>query len=153
MNLQSHTIGVCSWSLRPKDMAELVSAVQSLGLSHMQLALAPLVTLDDKRKHHELGHLRQSGIKLTSTMINFADEDYSTIAKIHQTGGYLPDAMWPVRRQLTIAMAKLSLLPAVRKADTGALVVADGTSCRHQIADGANRQAVHVAQVLDRALK
>jgi FAD/FMN-containing dehydrogenase/Fe-S oxidoreductase len=52
----------------------------------------------------------------------------------------------------SIAMAELSLLPAVRKAEEGALIVADGTSCRHQIADGASRQAVHVAQVLDRAL-
>ena len=52
----------------------------------------------------------------------------------------------------SIAMAELSLLPAVRKADADALIVADGTSCRHQIADGSNRQAVHVAQVLERAL-
>ncbi len=52
----------------------------------------------------------------------------------------------------SIAMAELSLLPAVRKASADALVVADGTSCRHQIADGANRQAIHVAQVLERAL-
>ena len=53
----------------------------------------------------------------------------------------------------SIAMAELSLLPAVRKADEGALVVADGTSCRHQIADGTSRQALHVAQVLERALE
>ena len=52
----------------------------------------------------------------------------------------------------SIAMAELSLLPAVRKADADTLVVADGTSCRHQIADGADRQAIHVAQVLERAL-
>jgi Fe-S oxidoreductase len=52
----------------------------------------------------------------------------------------------------SIAMAELSLLPAVRQADQDALVVADGTSCRHQIADGTSRQALHVAQVLDRAL-
>src|SRR5436190_1440342 len=52
----------------------------------------------------------------------------------------------------SIPLAELSLLPAVRQADSGALVVADGTSCRHQIADGANRHALHVAQVLDRAL-
>jgi hypothetical protein len=32
------------------------------------------------------------------------------------------------------------------------LIVADGTSCRHQIADGAGREAVHVARVLERAL-
>ena len=48
----------------------------------------------------------------------------------------------------SIAMAELSLMPAVRKAPADALIVADGTSCRHQIADGANRQAVHVAEVL-----
>ena len=54
--------------------------------------------------------------------------------------------------ETSIAMAELSLLPAVRQADKDALVVADGTSCRHQIADGTSRQALHVAQVLDRAL-
>ena len=53
---------------------------------------------------------------------------------------------------VSVAMAELSLLPAIRKADADTLVVADGTCCRHQIADGANRHALHVAQVLDRAL-
>ncbi len=50
------------------------------------------------------------------------------------------------------AMAELSLLPAVRKAGNDALIVADGTSCRHQIADGAARHALHVAEVLEKAL-
>jgi Fe-S oxidoreductase len=54
--------------------------------------------------------------------------------------------------ETSIAMAELSLLPAVRKAGADALIVADGTSCRHQIADGSNRQAVHVAEVLAQAL-
>ena len=45
-------------------------------------------------------------------------------------------------------MAELSLLPAVRKADADTLVVADGTSCRHQIKDGAGREAIHVARVV-----
>lgn len=49
------------------------------------------------------------------------------------------------------AMAEMSLLPAVRAAHD-ALIVADGTSCRHQIADGAQREALHVARVLDMAL-
>jgi Fe-S oxidoreductase len=49
------------------------------------------------------------------------------------------------------AMAELSLLPAVRAA-RDALIVADGTSCRHQIADGAQREALHVARVLAMAL-
>jgi len=48
---------------------------------------------------------------------------------------------------ISMQMAELSLLPAVRGAPD-ALIVADGTSCRHQIADGAGREALHVARVL-----
>jgi Fe-S oxidoreductase len=48
----------------------------------------------------------------------------------------------------SLAMAELSLLPAVRRADTDTLVVADGTSCRHQIADATGREALHVVRVL-----
>ena len=54
---------------------------------------------------------------------------------------------------VSLAMAELSLLPAVRKAAPADLVVADGTSCRHQIQDGAGREAVHVVRVLDAALR
>jgi Fe-S oxidoreductase len=50
------------------------------------------------------------------------------------------------------AMAEMSLLPAVRKAGVGDLIVADGTSCRHQILDGTKKEALHVARVLEMAL-
>lgn len=49
---------------------------------------------------------------------------------------------------VSIEMAETSLLPAVRKAGRDALIVADGTSCRHQIKDGSGRNALHVARVL-----
>ncbi|MGL9620860.1 FAD-linked oxidase C-terminal domain-containing protein [Bradyrhizobium sp. U531] len=52
----------------------------------------------------------------------------------------------------SIEMAELSLLPAVRRADHNTLVVADGTSCRHQIRDGVQREALHVARVLAMSL-
>jgi Fe-S oxidoreductase len=52
----------------------------------------------------------------------------------------------------SVRMAELSLLPAVRAAGDGTLIVADGTSCRHQILDGAGREALHVARVLERCL-
>jgi hypothetical protein len=51
-----------------------------------------------------------------------------------------------------MAMGELSLLPAARGADADTLLVADGTSCRHQIRDGAGRGALHVARVLEMAL-
>ena len=53
---------------------------------------------------------------------------------------------------VSLAMGELSLLPAVRKAEGTAIIVADGTSCRHQIHDGTSRQALHVARVLAMAL-
>ena len=63
------------------------------------------------------------------------------------TFGYARDTA-----EVSMQMAELDLLPAVRNADKETLIVADGTSCRHQIADGTTRQAIHVAEVLLMAL-
>ncbi|WP_010626980.1 FAD-binding and (Fe-S)-binding domain-containing protein [Halomonas sp. KM-1] len=52
----------------------------------------------------------------------------------------------------SLQMAELSLLPAIREADDDTVLVADGTSCRHQIRDGSGREAIHVARLLERAL-
>jgi FAD/FMN-containing dehydrogenase/Fe-S oxidoreductase len=54
--------------------------------------------------------------------------------------------------EVSRAMGELSLLPAVRKAPDDAIIVADGTSCRHQIKDGTQREALHVARVLAMSL-
>ncbi|MEP3232920.1 MAG: FAD-linked oxidase C-terminal domain-containing protein [Hyphomicrobiales bacterium] len=56
-------------------------------------------------------------------------------------------------QEVSSQMAELSLLPAVRAADATTLIVADGTSCRHQITDGTKRSAIHVARALELALK
>ncbi|MGD1879656.1 MAG: FAD-binding and (Fe-S)-binding domain-containing protein [Kiloniellaceae bacterium] len=50
--------------------------------------------------------------------------------------------------EISRQMGELSLLPRVRSAGVDALIIADGTSCRHQIDEGAGRQAVHVARLL-----
>jgi Fe-S oxidoreductase len=60
------------------------------------------------------------------------------------------------RYAVSMRMAELSLLPAIRESAPGTLIVADGTSCRHQIADGTRasgrRDAVHAVRALARAL-
>jgi Fe-S oxidoreductase len=53
---------------------------------------------------------------------------------------------------ISMQMAELELLPAIRNSKD-AIIVADGTSCRHQILAGADRKAIHVAQVLAMHLK
>jgi hypothetical protein len=50
------------------------------------------------------------------------------------------------------AIGELELLPAVRKAPADWLIIADGFSCREQIAQGTNRRALHLAEVLQMAL-
>jgi FAD/FMN-containing dehydrogenase/Fe-S oxidoreductase len=52
----------------------------------------------------------------------------------------------------SMKMAELSLLPAIREGGEDAVLVADGTSCRHQIRDGSGREAIHVARLLEQAL-
>ena len=51
--------------------------------------------------------------------------------------------------QVSLQMAEAILLPSVRAAPD-AIIVADGSSCRHQIFDGTRRVAVHVARLLER---
>ena len=54
---------------------------------------------------------------------------------------------------VSFKMGELSLFPALRSTGPDDLIVADGTSCRHQIRDGVDRQAIHVVQVLDEVLR
>ena len=53
--------------------------------------------------------------------------------------------------EVSMKMAEMTLLPAIRNAPS-AMLVAGGTSCRHQIQDGVGRKPLHVARVLELAL-
>lgn len=54
--------------------------------------------------------------------------------------------------EISMQMAEQNLLPAIREDNTNMMVVADGTSCRHQIKEAVNKQALHVARILELAL-
>lgn len=60
--------------------------------------------------------------------------------------GYQADTI-----EVSRSMGELSLLPAIRAADPEDLLIANGTSCRHQIADGTGRRALHIAELFDMA--
>jgi L-ribulose-5-phosphate 3-epimerase len=99
MNIGGHDIGVCSWSLHPKDLGDLIAQVKEAGLSHIQLGLiAPLTVLDAAKKAEQYAQIRAAGITLTGGMIGFPGEDYASIERIKQTGGFVPDAEWAARR-------------------------------------------------------
>jgi sugar phosphate isomerase/epimerase len=118
MKIAGHDIGVCSWSLGPMETPELISKVKELGLEHMQLWLRNLTLADDKRKAQEMSLLKSSGVTVTSGMISFPGEDYSTIAAIKKTGGFVSEQEFPVRRQLTRGAARVARELGIDKLST-----------------------------------
>jgi Fe-S oxidoreductase len=55
--------------------------------------------------------------------------------------------------EVSMQVGELKLFPAVRKSTDDVIIVANGTSCRHQIYDGTQRKALHPITVLKEALK
>ena len=91
-------IAVCSWSLQPKDTADLISMVRSLGLDRVQLAL------NDHRGSAggaAIGtELADAGIKIVSGMFGTVGEDYTTLETIQKTGGVVPDEHWEANLEI-----------------------------------------------------
>jgi sugar phosphate isomerase/epimerase len=118
MQIDGHDIGVCSWSLKPADLCDLVAKVRKTGLSHVQLALSDLVAADAAARDAMIATIRESGLNLTATMISFSGEDYTTIASIRRSGGYVPSDEWTLRCRQTISAADISKSLGVTKLST-----------------------------------
>jgi FAD/FMN-containing dehydrogenase/Fe-S oxidoreductase len=117
----------------------------------LQLALKPL----DRPKALVHGHCHQKAFDVfrpVQTVLGWIPELEVSVVESSCCGMAGSFGYEAEHYEASKAMAELSLLPAVRKAQD-AVIVADGTSCRHQIADGAQVGALHVAQVLASALK
>jgi sugar phosphate isomerase/epimerase len=98
-------IGVCSWSLRPRDPDHLIRMVGDLGLGAVQLALVPVVE-DPGVWGEAVDALGSAGIRVASGMLAMANEDYSSLESIRRTGGVRPNADWPANRQRAAAVAR-----------------------------------------------
>src|SRR5579863_2202915 len=55
--------------------------------------------------------------------------------------------------EMSVAIGELELLPAVRQAPADCLIIADGFSCREQIAQCTDRHALHLAEVIQMGLQ
>jgi FAD/FMN-containing dehydrogenase/Fe-S oxidoreductase len=55
--------------------------------------------------------------------------------------------------EVSMDVGEFELLPAIRRAPPESLIIADGFSCREQIAQGTDRQGLHLAEVIQMALK
>jgi L-ribulose-5-phosphate 3-epimerase len=101
MKCKDWPIGVCSWSLQ-RDMAGVAEAMNGMGIEHVHLAVRP--ALQDKGKDF-LTAVQQQNWIISSTMIDFPQEDYSTLENIKVTGGIVPDEHWEQNRKLFLGAA------------------------------------------------
>ncbi len=85
-------LAVCSWSLQPTTVSDLIGKLDLIGLNRIQLAMTPVAELDAWLATKE--KLEDAGIIVVSGMIETVNEDYSTLESIKRTGGVVPDATW-----------------------------------------------------------
>jgi L-ribulose-5-phosphate 3-epimerase len=97
-------VGVCSWSLQ-RDISGVAEAMKRIGIEHVHLAVRP--ALQEKGKDFLAEVQRQSWI-ISSTMIDFPQEDYSTLESIKATGGIVPDEHWQQNRKLFLGAADVT---------------------------------------------
>ncbi|MEM8790087.1 MAG: FAD-binding and (Fe-S)-binding domain-containing protein [Pseudomonadota bacterium] len=135
------------WTAEMGSRVMLLEEYLALKLETLKPALKPI------RARHALvhGHCHQKSFNafgpVTRILQQIPELKVETIASsccgMAGAFGYQSETI-----EVSKKMAELSLLPKVRAADRDTVIVADGTSCRHQIHDGSGRQAVHVAVLL-----
>lgn len=97
-------IGVCSWSLQ-RGLDEVVTAMKTIGVDHVHLAVGPALEADGAEY---LAAVKQQDWTISCTMIGFAQEDYSTLDTIKETGGVVPDDCWETNKAAFIGAAKVT---------------------------------------------
>jgi L-ribulose-5-phosphate 3-epimerase len=104
MKCKDWPIGVCSWSLQT-DIAGVAEAMGKLGIEHVHLGVRP--ALGDSGKEF-LDVVQKQNWTISGTMIDFPQEDYTTLESIKVTGGIGPDEYWEQSRELFAGAAEVT---------------------------------------------
>jgi sugar phosphate isomerase/epimerase len=118
MSLEPLALGVCSWSLQVKSVAELEGLLDRLGTDVVQIACGDPhhAAWDEGDGMPEAA--RQAGLRLTGAMLGFPGEDYTTPQTIQKTGGFgepatrperLDRFRWGLRRTRDLGLSDLML--------------------------------------------
>jgi L-ribulose-5-phosphate 3-epimerase len=104
--MQPLQIGVCTWSLRMPSLGQaLLSIKERLGLKLIHLGF-----FDDGYQNPTaiIQAVAGSGLEVSASCVGFAGEDYSTIQRIAETGGFKPDGEWEQRYAKIVAVADIN---------------------------------------------
>ena len=104
MECMGRPIGVCSWSLR-LEINEVTEALNKIGIDYLHLGLRWIL---EGSYQDSISLIKKQPWKISATMIDFPQEDYSTLDSIKLTGGIVPDESWDKNRQLFFEAVKLT---------------------------------------------
>ena len=96
MKCKDWPIGVCTWSLQT-DVDGVAAVLKNIGIEHVHLGIRSAV--GDGGDEY-LAAVKKAGWTVTATMIDFPQEDYSSLDTIKVTGGVAPDDCWQQNRDL-----------------------------------------------------
>jgi sugar phosphate isomerase/epimerase len=104
--MQPLQIGVCTWSLQNPNLHETLTTIRD----KLALNLIHLGFFDESYKDPGtiLKAVDDSRLEVSASCVGFAGEDYSTIQRIAETGGYKPDHDWDQRYAKTVAVADIT---------------------------------------------
>ncbi len=92
-------IGLCSWSMLPRDAGHMAAIMEQLGVNKLQLGLVP--HRDDAGIVDGVPEaLARIGARVVSGMFGTIGEDYTTMETIRRTGGIVPDEHWEANQQV-----------------------------------------------------
>ncbi|MBN2137405.1 MAG: sugar phosphate isomerase/epimerase [Sedimentisphaerales bacterium] len=94
MKCKNWPIAVCTWSLQT-DISGVAEAIGKIGIEHVHLGIRGAV-----EDPHVLAEIQEQDWTVTATMIDFPQEDYSSLDAIKVTGGVVPDDCWAANKQL-----------------------------------------------------
>lgn len=114
MKCNDWPVGVCSWSLQT-DIAGVADAMKKLGLEHVHLGVRAAV-----ENPGVFAAIRKQKWTITATMIDFPQEDYSSLDAIKATGGIVPDDCWDRNRKLFVGAADVTATLGVKYISTHA---------------------------------
>lgn len=105
MKCRNWPIGVCSWSLRT-TVDGVADAMRQIGIDHVHLGIRP--ALEAKGKEF-LAAVQKQSWTISATMIDFPQEDYSTLDSIKVTGGIGPDEYWEKNQELFLGAVDVTV--------------------------------------------
>jgi len=103
-------VGVCTWSLQ-MPIEESARTLDSMDVGHVHLAVGPAI---EEGGEEYLKVVREQDWNITATMVDFPQEDYSSLESIKRTGGIVPNEHWEANRQRFINAVDVTAQLGVR---------------------------------------